>query len=88
MENIYDQRGRAASKVRLLAIPKNKFHLGVANRALDEFGVGGGIHGNRNRAAQENGPEAGDPIGGVGTPEQDAVAWADPVARKRMTPKV
>ena len=61
---IVDNQGRRrARKLDLLAIAQDELHSCVVDRAFNEIGRCGGIHGNNDRAAQQNPPEASHPLG-------------------------
>jgi len=53
---------------------------GIGDDAGGEFGRAGGVERDGENSAQQAAEEYGDPLGGVGTPEDDAVAGSDVAA--------
>src|SRR6267143_5323777 len=87
LQVVYDHRRWRAGQFHLLPVAQDELHPSILDRALDEIGSCRGIHGHNYGASQEDPPKTSDPLGGVGTPEKDAIAWDHTLPGKRRTPE-
>jgi hypothetical protein len=73
-EILQEEGGDGGSEMRFGAGSESEFDSGIGSNARDKIKCRGIIEGNSDRTTQKAAPEGGDPFGGIGAPEEDAVA--------------
>src|SRR6266849_7970619 len=87
LEIVDDYRRRRPGQLPLLTVTQDELHAGILDRALNEIGGRGRVHRDNDAPTQEDSPEAGNPFGGVGPPEKDALTWHNSAPSERLTPE-
>jgi hypothetical protein len=70
-----------------LTVTQNELHVRIFDHPLNELGGRGSVHRDNDSAAQEDSPEAGNPFGGVWTPQKDAITGDNAAPSERMAPE-